>query len=183
MENDSQFEYPVGHEFAFYFRWVDYTDFPVGDYVTCNGNKARSWSCYYLCTPPSDTGRGGPNAWMVKVCFAEFHKSCALSVLLAPAQPPPRPLTVPLLCSRRRSGSTHSRRDPPSMDWALRLLATFLLFVVFPGAEAKQRVYYIGIVEDTWDYAPSGKNLLTGKDIADDKWVYGVSTRCVRLLL
>lgn len=50
MENDSQFGYPVGHEFAFYFRWVDYTDFPVGDYVTCNGNKARSWSCYYLCT-------------------------------------------------------------------------------------------------------------------------------------
>lgn len=52
------------------------------------------------------------------------------------------------------------------------LLASCLLLVVFPGAEgtsSRQRVYYIGIVEDNWDYAPSGKNLLNGKDIADDE--------------
>lgn len=56
----------------------------------------------------------------------------------------------------------------PSMDRTLRLLASFLLLVVFCSAE-RQRVYYIGIVEDLWDYAPSGKNLLNGKDIADDE--------------
>lgn len=57
------------------------------------------------------------------------------------------------------------------MDGTLRLLASFLLLVLFTGAEktqSRQRVYYIGIVEDMWDYAPSGKNLLNGKDIADD---------------
>lgn len=58
------------------------------------------------------------------------------------------------------------------MDGTFMLLASCLLLVVFPGAEgtsSRQRVYYIGIVEDNWDYAPSGKNLLNGKDIADDK--------------
>uniref|UniRef100_A0A8C5DCQ1 ferroxidase n=1 Tax=Gouania willdenowi TaxID=441366 RepID=A0A8C5DCQ1_GOUWI len=37
-------------------------------------------------------------------------------------------------------------------------------------AEAKtERVYYVGIIEDWWDYAPSGKNLLTGESIAHDE--------------
>uniref|UniRef100_A0A8C5CM82 ferroxidase n=1 Tax=Gadus morhua TaxID=8049 RepID=A0A8C5CM82_GADMO len=34
---------------------------------------------------------------------------------------------------------------------------------------ATERVYYIGIIEDFWDYAPSGKNLINGKEIADDE--------------
>lgn len=65
MENDSQFGYPVGHEFAFYFRWVDYTDFPVGDYVTCNGNKATKLELLLSVYATSDTvsvSGGGPNA-------------------------------------------------------------------------------------------------------------------------
>lgn len=37
------------------------------------------------------------------------------------------------------------------------------------GTRSRERVYYVGIVEDTWDYAPSGKNLLNGRNIADDK--------------
>ncbi|XP_029028871.1 ferroxidase HEPHL1-like [Betta splendens] len=32
----------------------------------------------------------------------------------------------------------------------------------------RERVFYVGIVEDRWNYAPSGKNLLSGKAIADD---------------
>lgn len=38
MENGSQFGPPVGLEFAFSPNWVDYIDFPVRDYVTCNRN-------------------------------------------------------------------------------------------------------------------------------------------------
>ncbi|XP_056417456.1 ferroxidase HEPHL1 [Hyla sarda] len=30
------------------------------------------------------------------------------------------------------------------------------------------RTYYIGIVEEPWDYAPSGQNLITGVNISDD---------------
>lgn len=70
----------------------------------------------------------------------------------------------------------HSRSDPLSMGQTLRLLVSFLLFVVFTAAKetrsGKERVYYIGIIEDVWDYAPGGKNLLNGKDIADDRWVW-----------
>lgn len=36
------------------------------------------------------------------------------------------------------------------------------------GRRSRERVYYVGIVEDTWDYAPSGKNLVNGQNIADD---------------
>ena len=35
--------------------------------------------------------------------------------------------------------------------------------------ECRERVYYIGIVERNWDYAPSGNNLINGKSIADDE--------------
>lgn len=57
------------------------------------------------------------------------------------------------------------------MEGTLRLLASFLFFVNLFGAETRslERVYYIGIVEDMWDYAPSGKNLLNEKYIADDR--------------
>uniref|UniRef100_A0A669BJI4 ferroxidase n=1 Tax=Oreochromis niloticus TaxID=8128 RepID=A0A669BJI4_ORENI len=34
---------------------------------------------------------------------------------------------------------------------------------------SQERVYYVGIIEDLWDYAPSGKNLLNGKAIEDDE--------------
>ncbi|CAG00484.1 unnamed protein product [Tetraodon nigroviridis] len=51
------------------------------------------------------------------------------------------------------------------------LMVSFLLFVVFTAAKetrsGKERVYYIGIIEDVWDYAPGGP--LNGKDIADDR--------------
>ncbi|KAM9333121.1 ferroxidase HEPHL1 [Pholidichthys leucotaenia] len=33
----------------------------------------------------------------------------------------------------------------------------------------RERVYHVGIVEDLWHYAPSGKNLLNGKAIEDDE--------------
>ncbi|XP_046876457.1 ferroxidase HEPHL1-like [Hypomesus transpacificus] len=44
-----------------------------------------------------------------------------------------------------------------------------LLFSAIAQAECRDRVYYIGIVERNWDYAPSGKNLINGKSIADDE--------------
>ncbi|XP_017273415.1 ferroxidase HEPHL1 [Kryptolebias marmoratus] len=40
------------------------------------------------------------------------------------------------------------------------------------GKRSKERVYYVGIVEDLWDYAPSGKNLLNGKAIEEDDHAY-----------
>lgn len=54
------------------------------------------------------------------------------------------------------------------MARTLGLLTSCLLFVCVCSRE---RVYYVGIIEDTWDYAPSGKNLLNGNDIANDEWV------------
>lgn len=46
------------------------------------------------------------------------------------------------------------------------------MFLLSSGAgekRSRERVYYVGIIEDFWDYAPSGKNLLNGKAIADDE--------------
>ncbi|XP_056141515.1 ferroxidase HEPHL1 [Lampris incognitus] len=54
-----------------------------------------------------------------------------------------------------------------------RSVAGFLLLLplllVAEGA-GKERVYYIGIVEDLWDYAPSGRNLITGAQVANDEY-------------
>lgn len=44
-----------------------------------------------------------------------------------------------------------------------------LLVSVIEEAETKTRVYYIGIREKDWDYAPTGKNLINGKNIEDDE--------------
>ncbi|KAL8191120.1 UNVERIFIED_CONTAM: hephaestin-like 1, partial [Gekko kuhli] len=35
--------------------------------------------------------------------------------------------------------------------------------------EATDRIYYLGIVEEYWDYAPTGKNLITGKNLTEDE--------------
>lgn len=59
------------------------------------------------------------------------------------------------------------------MAGTLRILGGCLLFLLFSGADgqrSRERVYYVGIVEDLWDYAPSGKNLLNGKDIENDEF-------------
>ncbi|KAF1378555.1 hypothetical protein PFLUV_G00191770 [Perca fluviatilis] len=58
------------------------------------------------------------------------------------------------------------------MAKALGLFASCLLFVLSSGVEGKrssERVYYVGIIEDFWDYAPSGKNLLNGQDVENDE--------------
>lgn len=58
------------------------------------------------------------------------------------------------------------------MAKSLALIATFSLLLRASGAEGRrgrERVYYVGIVEDSWNYAPSGKNLLNGKDVGDDE--------------
>lgn len=127
--------------------------------------KARARSCYYPCTRPNTAG-GGHNCWIVWLCFQSFissaripftHSSSPLVALGAePAGHPPGPVFF-------------------TMDRNLRLLASCLLCVLCSGAEetrSRERVYYIGIIEDTWNYAPSGKNLLNGKDIAVDEWVW-----------
>lgn len=51
------------------------------------------------------------------------------------------------------------------------MLSGCLAFVLSAadGRRSRERVYYVGIAEDTWDYAPSGKNLLNGQNIADDE--------------
>lgn len=58
------------------------------------------------------------------------------------------------------------------MARTLGLLVSCLLFLVCsgaPGKRSRERVYYVGIIEDSWDYAPSGKNLLNGKDVENDE--------------
>ncbi|KAG8441595.1 hypothetical protein GDO86_010687 [Hymenochirus boettgeri] len=39
----------------------------------------------------------------------------------------------------------------------------------FPCAVAKDRIYYIAIRETSWDYAPRGINIISGKSIKDDE--------------
>ncbi|XP_062983231.1 ferroxidase HEPHL1 [Elgaria multicarinata webbii] len=36
-------------------------------------------------------------------------------------------------------------------------------------AQGAIRTYYIGIVEENWDYAPTGKNLITGQNLTEDE--------------
>ncbi|KAF7665268.1 hypothetical protein LDENG_00142140 [Lucifuga dentata] len=59
------------------------------------------------------------------------------------------------------------------MAGTVRLLAGCFLVLLVSGTEGKrgrERVYYVGITEDFWDYAPSGKNLINGKDVVDDEF-------------
>uniref|UniRef100_A0A7N6BX88 ferroxidase n=1 Tax=Anabas testudineus TaxID=64144 RepID=A0A7N6BX88_ANATE len=61
------------------------------------------------------------------------------------------------------------------MARTLRLFATCVLLILCSCARtshSRERVYYVGIIEDLWDYAPSGKNLLNGKDIEEDEHAY-----------
>lgn len=77
-----------------------------------------------------------------------------------------------MLSKRNSVISAASDRDRPNMARTWGLLATCLLFVLLSGAGGQrgtERVYYVGIIEDAWDYAPSGKNLLTGKDVVTDE--------------
>ncbi|KAM9034326.1 ceruloplasmin-like [Sarcophilus harrisii] len=50
----------------------------------------------------------------------------------------------------------------------LLLYTFFLIFANFPSW-AKERHYYVGIREGTWNYAPTGKNIVNGKKISEDK--------------
>ncbi|MEQ2159059.1 hypothetical protein GOODEAATRI_018596, partial [Goodea atripinnis] len=53
------------------------------------------------------------------------------------------------------------------------LFPSFVLFVLSCCAEethSREIVYYVGIIEDQWTYAPSGKNLLNGQAIEDDEY-------------
>ncbi|KAI1893976.1 hypothetical protein AGOR_G00129200 [Albula goreensis] len=51
-------------------------------------------------------------------------------------------------------------------QWILHLLA---LYLTFPISESVTRTYYIGIKEETWNYAPSVKNLITGNPIEEEE--------------
>lgn len=59
------------------------------------------------------------------------------------------------------------------MPWKQQ--AACILLITFLGVSglvgAVTRTYHIGIVEEYWDYVPQGKNIITGKSFAEDKWV------------
>lgn len=59
------------------------------------------------------------------------------------------------------------------MPWKQQ--AACILLITFLGVSgpvgAVTRTYHIGIVEEYWDYVPQGKNVITGKSFAEDKWV------------
>ncbi|XP_067424284.1 ferroxidase HEPHL1 [Emydura macquarii macquarii] len=54
---------------------------------------------------------------------------------------------------------------------ALKFLWLFVL------VEATTRTYYVGIVEENWDYAPTGKNLITGQSLTEDEHASGFVKR------
>ncbi|KAJ8367968.1 hypothetical protein SKAU_G00079960 [Synaphobranchus kaupii] len=56
--------------------------------------------------------------------------------------------------------------DQSHSRWILHLLTLYIKLSVI---ECITRTYYIGIKEETWNYAPSGKNRITGIPVAEDK--------------
>ncbi|XP_030648847.1 hephaestin-like protein 1 [Chanos chanos] len=50
--------------------------------------------------------------------------------------------------------------------WILGLLTVYILV---DRDEAVVRTYFIGITEESWDYAPSGHNRINGKPVAEDE--------------
>lgn len=55
-----------------------------------------------------------------------------------------------------------------SATWSLLLLLLLLWLGAAVGQRSRERVYYVGIIEDRWDYAPGG-NLLNGNGSANDE--------------
>lgn len=56
----------------------------------------------------------------------------------------------------------------PSTKQFARILICIIFWLVVLG-EAATRTYYIGILEEYWDYAPTGKDLITGKNLTEEK--------------
>uniref|UniRef100_A0A8C0H0B5 ferroxidase n=1 Tax=Chelonoidis abingdonii TaxID=106734 RepID=A0A8C0H0B5_CHEAB len=56
----------------------------------------------------------------------------------------------------------------PSVLYGGCMLALKFLWL-FVLVEATTRTYYVGIVEENWDYAPTGKNLITGQSLTEDE--------------
>ncbi|XP_025026707.1 hephaestin-like protein 1, partial [Python bivittatus] len=63
---------------------------------------------------------------------------------------------------------------------SVKLLAcvlTYIILQLFVLAQAATRIYYIGVVEENWDYAPTGKNQITGQNLTEDKIANKTMTR------
>ncbi|XP_077341097.1 ferroxidase HEPHL1-like [Lithobates pipiens] len=59
---------------------------------------------------------------------------------------------------------------PPALGWESALTIHILILLPLLGqVQSLTRTFYIGIREEEWDFAPSGKNLITGQDISQDK--------------
>uniref|UniRef100_A0A674K7B4 ferroxidase n=1 Tax=Terrapene triunguis TaxID=2587831 RepID=A0A674K7B4_9SAUR len=56
----------------------------------------------------------------------------------------------------------------PSVLYGGCMLALKFLWL-FVLVEATTRTYYVGIVEENWDYAPTGKDLITGQSLTEDE--------------
>ncbi|KAK1343721.1 hypothetical protein QTO34_014274 [Cnephaeus nilssonii] len=87
-----------------------------------------------------------------------------LSVLLAQSATPATLSPAPCAScwpNRGRSGVM-------GLKMKFLLLLTFLVVISSLGW-AKDRHYYIAIKETTWNYAPTGKNMLNGKPISEDE--------------
>ncbi|XP_031408337.1 hephaestin-like protein 1 [Meleagris gallopavo] len=61
--------------------------------------------------------------------------------------------------------------------WGGGCFRTLGFFCLFAVVETRIRTYYLGIVEENWDYAPSGKNLITGQNLLEDKFASVYATR------
>ena len=72
----------------------------------------------------------------------------------------------------RKTRCALESRDRRNMARTSELFVTCLLFILSSGAERereRERVYHVGIIEESWDYAPSRKNLLNGEDLENDE--------------
>ena len=59
----------------------------------------------------------------------------------------------------------------------MRVVVALLLSVLALGAPALERNYYLAVEEIDWDYAPAGRNLITGKRFTAEEQVFTANTK------
>ncbi|XP_039194071.1 ferroxidase HEPHL1, partial [Crotalus tigris] len=71
--------------------------------------------------------------------------------------------------SHRRTPQLTQRREPGQNTCMWRAAAHLPFTALLPPVQTTTRIYYIGAVEEYWDYAPTGKNQITGQKLTEDK--------------
>lgn len=157
--------------------WRTSLHFRISSSIIVISQQAMSLIFCQSRTSPQDTSdtlRGGDFDAALLLNAQGVPSLLPSALLNAACMSVPAEGCLPLLPNKNppNSHSCNLRNDRVNMFRTLGLLVGCLLFLLTPGAGAKpirQRVYYVGIIESAWDYAPSGKNLLNGKEISEDE--------------